>query len=1347
MVFPNIPSDVGAVLLRAAVFTVLLGALHTGATAQTTTTGAVLWSEFTAAPDNHSHIPNAAYAGYRRGEAAVPDVPVVANVLDYGAVADGAGDNTRAFREAIDAAWYAGGGAVLVPAGTYRIERMILLHRDGVVLRGEGKGETIIDFANPLINVIGSTGHGSQHWNWTGGLVWIGPRDLFRVRDDGRWTQLRNAAPGFSVNAGDWEAWRNEGVITQVTSTHPRGVRSVAVADASDLVPGDLVLMTWDNPNGDLLWKEIAQHAAFNNFNFGDWLAATPYFGWPVEVESVEGDTVTFVRPTRVSIDPEYNVSFRAIGPSVREAGIESMTLRMANTRETYSYNNGVGWNGVFFNRAFNSWARDLEILDAENPLHLSSSVNVSVLDIDTAGAMQAKYVFTNRVMSHDVLYDGFRIRNTGVLTNGINTEWLGTGNVWTRGEMDKGTFDSHRLMSFDFLRTDITMRNPDEARPGGAAQAGPFVGNRAVHWNVRIEDSDRPESSRGQWVYHPVQYTYGAQIGITGAAPYTLGDSNVWAMPGGDKNMLVGDDGVEPSPANLFDAQTGLRRDTEAWAVLASARDGFISASEADLRASGNPPPGTGVAAFRFHVNDDFVGEAIAPPYAFDWADAVPGRHTMRVELVDTDGGSTWSRPYDVVVGERVRIEHNDPRLQFGGSWSVASHPEFSAGQARVSDGVGNRHVEIVFRGTRVRWFTRHSNQGQDVSVQLNGFPFGSANVHGGQTYFRHLGWDSGELPEGTYTLRISTSNRLVLDHLEITSTDGAEGEPTAPDAPGNLTATPVSPSEIDLLWTRGSNNEQGFYVERRLSGEAEWARVATVGAAFTSFADTGLEHDTSYDYRVQAFNVFGESEYSVVVTAATPEPVTAPDAPSDLAATNITHNRVDLEWVNNANDHEGFEIERMAAFGSWERVATLPLSATTWIDIGLVPETTYQYRLRAFNSAGASAFSNIVEVTTAEFSETAGNLFPESWFVQASDNTGEVLVNEPGKVTFTGESQAYRGVVARIAEATDLAETGDYIEMSFMTEGMSAGNNLQYSFRFGLYDDAGQPVTGDFSSATDASFGFFAALGNRTTDGRRSNILRQNSGTGQILARGNAANGLPVGGVAGIAETLTANHGERDVFFRIERIEGGTMRTTLDVVDASARVLFLAAETAANDVPAYRFNQIAFLFVQDSGNPTIDELILRRGGPSFDEAPPASPFEAWLADNFTETERDDPAVSGPFADPTGQGMSNLQRHAFGLNRDEPVAPAVPEVAMVDDGESRYFLISHLRNENASDVAVTAQASTDLSDWTGFAGSIKQEGSPEPTGRPGVVRMTYRVVPPPGATMTFLRIRVELPD
>ena len=52
------------------------------------------------------------------------------------------------------------------------------------------------------------------------------------------------------------------------------------------------------------------------------------------------------------------------------------------------------------------------------------------------------------------------------------------------------------------------------------------------------------------------------------------------------------------------------------------------------------------------------------------------------------------------MVVGERLRLEHNDPTILYSGPWNVLAHPEFSAGQARISEGSGARFLEVVFRG-----------------------------------------------------------------------------------------------------------------------------------------------------------------------------------------------------------------------------------------------------------------------------------------------------------------------------------------------------------------------------------------------------------------------------------------------------------------------------------------------------------------------------------------------------------------------------------------------------------------------------------------------------------------------
>jgi len=89
-------------------------------------TGNDLWAQYALSPDAHPNIPNNSFAGYRAGEVPIPDVPVVANLASFGGVGDGTTDNTQVFVDAIDAAWRAGGGAVLIPAGTFRVEEIHL---------------------------------------------------------------------------------------------------------------------------------------------------------------------------------------------------------------------------------------------------------------------------------------------------------------------------------------------------------------------------------------------------------------------------------------------------------------------------------------------------------------------------------------------------------------------------------------------------------------------------------------------------------------------------------------------------------------------------------------------------------------------------------------------------------------------------------------------------------------------------------------------------------------------------------------------------------------------------------------------------------------------------------------------------------------------------------------------------------------------------------------------------------------------------------------------------------------------------------------------------------------------
>ncbi len=71
-------------------------------------------------------------------------------------------------------------------------------------------------------------------------------------------------------------------------------------------------------------------------------------------------------------------------------------------------------------------------------------------------------------------------------------------------------------------------------------------------------------------------------------------------------------------------------------------------------------------------------------------------------------------------------------------------------------------------------------------------------------------------------------------------------------------------------------------------------------------------------------------------------------------------------LNWTDTSNNETGFKVERMASSGSYAQIASVPANVQTYTDTGLTTGTSYCYRIRAYNSAGASAPSNASCTTT---------------------------------------------------------------------------------------------------------------------------------------------------------------------------------------------------------------------------------------------------------------------------------------------------------------------------------------------------------------------------------------------
>ncbi|WP_371554282.1 glycoside hydrolase family 55 protein [Streptomyces longwoodensis] len=510
-----------------------------------------LWHEFTRDPFRHPQIPFVGRAGHGGGAPRLPRPPVVADVRDFGAVADGRTDCAPAINRALAAAGEAGGGTVTVPAGTFRIDGLVRLGHSHVVLRGAGSGRTTLYATKNLTELIGP--YGSRYggdkssWSWAGGLIWLAPQ--------ARWESLTEA-----IRARQWpfEGWtgnrRDEWRALTAVAPARRGDRTVTVADPAGLRPGALVLLRLADDAGHTLLRHMAGDgpgpAAYTWADKSKLLSYVPY-EWPVRVTRVHGHRVTLERPLPLDVRPEWNPQLTTHVPELTGAGVEGLTLE-AVERPQRPHLLDLGHNGVVLQCAYDCWVDDVTVRHTDNGFGLVAASACTLRRTRVAGR-GSHHPYFCREGSHDNLIEDFTIEErtspapAGTQLHGINVEGLSSYNVWSRGDMRMGTFDSHRGLPFADVRTDITVTN--DGRHGGDASAGPLFGARFTHWNIRVTNG------RAGLVRIDGLASYSATVGINEVREFDQTD-----VPDFDGDLhsrleLYGTSGVV-RPRNLYEAQ-----------------------------------------------------------------------------------------------------------------------------------------------------------------------------------------------------------------------------------------------------------------------------------------------------------------------------------------------------------------------------------------------------------------------------------------------------------------------------------------------------------------------------------------------------------------------------------------------------------------------------------------------------------------------------------------------------------------------------------------------------------------------------------------------------------------------
>ena len=166
-------------------------------------------------------------------------------------------------------------------------------------------------------------------------------------------------------------------------------------------------------------------------------------------------------------------------------------------------------------------------------------------------------------------------------------------------------------------------------------------------------------------------------------------------------------------------------------------------------------------------------------------------------------------------------------------------------------------------------------------------------------------------------------------------------------------------------------------------------------------------------------------------IMRATFPDPITdPPTAPDTLAASALSASEIGVTWTDRSSNEDGFTLDRReSGTSAWVTVLSSGPDVEAFTDTVLAPATKYYYKVKAYNTDGESAYSNVGSATTDELPPTA-----PSALAAVALSTTEIKVtwndtssNEEGfRVRWSIDDFATSTAVELAADTTSYRHTG---------------------------------------------------------------------------------------------------------------------------------------------------------------------------------------------------------------------------------------------------------------------------------------------------------------------------------
>ena len=1223
------------------------------------------WLDYVREKDSaqQTTLPDFSYCGYDFGRTAIPDVNhAVYDVTNYGAVpGDGLSDRA-AVLAAVAAAEASGSPAVVFfPPGKFRLlepgdtdNGSIRISKNHIVIRGSGSGEG-------------------------GTEIFMNDRHDNPVGLDYSTPHLFYFLPG-GPNKVD---------ITTVTTGGARGTKTFTVADASNLSPGQRVYLSMLNNSTSVLERYMGPYKSLTDHKPWDIYTSGVQVREVHEIESINGNQVTFVAPTKHEIIAADGWSLQTFG-HLEGVGLEDIFFRGNWTQPFVHHRDDVSdsaWSAVNMGRSAHSWIRRCRFQNWSRVIQMTDGVANSMLQLEMDGNNGHNGIILRGTHTLAGL-----VQENALFTHGPEVSRWSSGVTFWRYHYHQNTeFSGHGSQPYATLLDRTNGGLHPERGASGASAAQPSHLGYYTMWNFKQTGQFpypdyrvwEPDNGSFPGYVQPINVGFSSESGTTTLLKTSNGNLPQYQILQSVNQPVI--------PESLYEAQLEKRMTTlPAWvsshkdewmlrsnttATITSPADQSEQAHTGSISLVAAVPSEIASLVTRvdFFRGNQFLGSDTTAPYTWNWTSVPEGAHTVRAKvtrLASAGSAQTYSR-----FGEAITF--------YTGATAVT--PLVISGVTTPHEVSPNVASNVLDENPLTYWYSNGPKIAQPRKDLMLDFDLGSVK----QVNRIDIAWRDGDAEQNQFAVWLSNDGstwRRVLTRFSSGTTLNYESH--------YFTGGPARYVRLNPFGSNAAISAGITRVRLYAPGAAAVNRPPEFVADVVTKPDGEVAQPYVASVSEQAYD---PDVHDLIGFSKTGGPGWAVVSPEGLITGTPDQSGVQTLTVTVTDSHGATDTMDVnlyvdPGYNDWVQAAD-----------GTSPHTLYlwhcdQQDLNAGKNGGDAVDANKVDAANTQLSAGPISLLASQDAVFAPGGKfGWGLHNQGGS-----DSPSDAGKIDPSADGQHIFPTGS--DPSLSVECWVKFNSL-----------------GSRQFLIDKKHGFGDASGGYRLYIEASNTLHWRLGNGTSSLNISAAPALSTGVWYHIAGTWDAATDTSTLY-----VDGQMLASTQ----------FPGSTILNNTRPLVVANRQVSTYNALDG--VIDEIKI--SDKAYRYAPAgSSPWEVWRRAQFTDAQRDS-GEADRLSDADGDGLHNLGEFLLAADPNDAASAGVIAASIVNVSGDDYATVSYLRKSGGTHT-YQIQRSLELTEWSDADDMVLVSVNNHVNGTETV---TLREPSPLGNDKVFYRLKVD---